>query len=504
MKALFLVLLLFLSSTSDNSNTVSASETAKASVMVVNQGVAFEDKKNIEKLDEGEVSTYKVKLKNEIDTTTTLDIKLEDLNVNLASSTFVYTKSNWDQFQNVEVSVPEDESHTSAHSGKLVHYLSEENGYSNLSVGSIEVRVNNNDNKPEPQIDNENKDNTGGGTPFYLIEEKSSVIKNSLYSIPSKLFEINNGEEKTDSRIVEIIFNKEYLDRFGVKQVAFSNQKTFSGSSFEKYKDIKEWALSPNKGEKIVRAKLRTKNGNFLTDTDSIFFSDKIDTNKQLASNNKDKKNFIDNFFKQYDDRSACKFGLKAGKAYKTKNKSSVVFVTLGCRKKMFKSAKTYFSYFDSWSNVGIISDKIMDSLSLAEVNFMPIGPGWDPSSPRLVKTPYSPTVYLLAKKSKYSFENEHSFRELGYNWNGVTDVSGYFLNKYSNKNKLTQNDKHPDGALIKYKNSPKIYYLEDGEKRWIANEKVFNKNNFDWSSVAEIGSSFNYPTGKKVTGKIN
>ncbi len=56
--------------------------------------------------------------------------------------------------------------------------------------------------------------------------------------------------------------------------------------------------------------------------------------------------------------------------------------------------------------------------------------------------------------------------------------------------------EKISDSSLFKYKNSPKIYLLENGLQRWIKDEYTFLNKGYKWSDVKTLDDDTTYPNG--------
>lgn len=60
------------------------------------------------------------------------------------------------------------------------------------------------------------------------------------------------------------------------------------------------------------------------------------------------------------------------------------------------------------------------------------------------------------------------------------------------------------DGVLVKEVGSSKVYFVENGMRRWIVDENAFNKLNFQWSKIEVVpnGELNGYPVGKIIDDK--
>lgn len=186
---------------------------------------------------------------------------------------------------------------------------------------------------------------------------------------------------------------------------------------------------------------------------------------------------------------------LQIDHAYKAPNSSAVYYVDVQCKKRPFRNAFIYKTYFSSWSDVGITSSTVLSGVSNHELGFMPLGPLYDPKYGALVKTVTDPKVYLLLNGKKYWVTSEPVFYALRYQWNWIEDIDPRLLNKYVVGGEITNINKHLDGTLIKYANSPDVYILENGQKRKIASEIEFNSLGYRWDRIVVIGYSEVYTT---------
>ena len=154
--------------------------------------------------------------------------------------------------------------------------------------------------------------------------------------------------------------------------------------------------------------------------------------------------------------------------AYKHSKSRSVYYVTKDCTKRAFKNPKIFFTYFDSWGDVKVADKTTLEGISDDELDFMPWGPKFDPQYGALVKVTSDPKVYLLLGTTRYWITSEDVFNTLKYSWNWIEDIADSLLAKYTEGSEITDTTKHPDHTLVKYKNDPKTYKLEDGKKRHI------------------------------------
>lgn len=191
-------------------------------------------------------------------------------------------------------------------------------------------------------------------------------------------------------------------------------------------------------------------------------------------------------------------------KAYKSSASKAVYYITTDCAKRPFKNGPSFFTYFDSWSEVITTTQTILNSIANDQLGFTPAGPKYDPKYGALVKIVTDPKVYLLLGTEKYWIISESVFTGLKYDWKWIEDVDPGLLDKYSIGSEITYTDHHPNYTIIKYAGFANTYRLEPDPddyskqvKRWIKNEKVFNALKFRWDRIVTVPNSEVYKDGK-------
>ena len=197
---------------------------------------------------------------------------------------------------------------------------------------------------------------------------------------------------------------------------------------------------------------------------------------------------------------------LEKGGAYKIANSPAVYYITSDCAKRPFSKSNVFFTYFDSWKDVKTASKATIDSLAKDTLGFMPWGPKYDPKYGALVKIVTDPKVYLLLGTERYWITAEDVFEGLGYSWNWIEDIDKALLDKYTTGSEIGYKDHHPNYTLVKYAGSPKVYRLEPNPtdstkqvRRWIPDEKAFNKLNFRWDRIVIVKDTEVYTEGAKL-----
>ena len=153
---------------------------------------------------------------------------------------------------------------------------------------------------------------------------------------------------------------------------------------------------------------------------------------------------------------------------------------------------KTIYVYFYT-KTYGIKSELLSDSIIYTgskEEEIEEINPE---NNIYLFKYPDSPKVYLLENGGKRWIISEEVFNQKGYKWNDIQTIDISIS--------------YPDGKdivyLFKYPSSPKVYLLENNQKRWIINEYTFNQKNYDWNDIQTIDESIIYLNGKDINEQV-
>jgi len=154
-------------------------------------------------------------------------------------------------------------------------------------------------------------------------------------------------------------------------------------------------------------------------------------------------------------------------------------------------SADIFLAHGFSWSDIKTISQTSLDRYHYAGPLTYPDG--------YLIKT-QEPTTYLIYDEIIRPFADEETFKRAGYKWSQVKLVNVNHLNIYQIGDELTvDNFYHPNGALIKYTYSPNVYLIENGQKRLISSEQLFNQYGFNWDQIITVPTYWEYPTGSNL-----
>ena len=147
-------------------------------------------------------------------------------------------------------------------------------------------------------------------------------------------------------------------------------------------------------------------------------------------------------------------------------------------------------------------------SITEDEINHFPIGRKMVYPDNTLIKANNSPSVYLVNNGKKKEFTSAILFEKLGYNWSDIIDVNEDEANNHPNDGKIL----YPDGTLIKSMDNPTVYLLESGKKRKITSAVLFKKLGYKWDEVISanpnemkeysLGKILTYPDGTLIRKK--
>ncbi len=224
---------------------------------------------------------------------------------------------------------------------------------------------------------------------------------------------------------------------------------------------------------------------------------------------------------------TASNCSLTVGKVYKSANSSAVYYVDvahnsdgtintkIACAKRPFDNSHVFFTYFSSWNDVQKVSADLLDSVSNDVLGFMPWGPKYTPGNGSLVKAVSNPHVYVLLGNKKYWISSGAVLNALHYSFHWIEDVSPELLGQYTTGTAMSNMTYHPNGTLIKYAGSPKVYVLAPAStttiqttttdsygrqvKKYISNSDVLISRNDRADRIITVSSSEEYTDGGDV-----
>ena len=97
------------------------------------------------------------------------------------------------------------------------------------------------------------------------------------------------------------------------------------------------------------------------------------------------------------------------------------------------------------------------------------------------------PKVYFLENGMKRWVESPEVFNAFGFNWNKIRFVSEEELKKYPTGSDIKNAARYPDGILLRKMGGYKVYLVERGYRRWIKNATTFKNMGLFWDDVFEL-----------------
>ncbi len=176
---------------------------------------------------------------------------------------------------------------------------------------------------------------------------------------------------------------------------------------------------------------------------------------------------------------------LEINQPYKEPNSPGVYYITNKCTRRAFNNPTTYFSYFDSWSDVKVVSKDELEKIPMDAIQFMPYGPKKELKNGSLIKTFTKKTVYLIVDDYRYAFATEKIFKTLGYSFKWVLDVAEELLDKFRDGKIIENVEDVPEGMIYKYSDSNKVYMIRG--------EKKEDKKSEHFKSFTELKDRLNY-----------
>ena len=101
--------------------------------------------------------------------------------------------------------------------------------------------------------------------------------------------------------------------------------------------------------------------------------------------------------------------------------------------------------------------------------------------------------IYRLEDNKLRWISSMDAFEHLGLTWKDVHVVDDGFLEQFEMG--------HPIHLILKSQNSPHIYALENGKKRWIKDIQTFTAEGYVWDDVQLVGCANlrNLPDGPSI-----
>jgi len=128
-----------------------------------------------------------------------------------------------------------------------------------------------------------------------------------------------------------------------------------------------------------------------------------------------------------------------------------------------------------------LIIFQLLISIGLSLVPFLGYAQSVVGSLPidKLIREKGGIRVYVLNEFGyKRHIANPEVFNSYGFKWEDIAEVS------------ITEMDNYSESLLIREANDTKVYFIEDGKKRWVNSVESFAGHNFDWKKVHVINDT--------------
>ncbi len=155
-------------------------------------------------------------------------------------------------------------------------------------------------------------------------------------------------------------------------------------------------------------------------------------------------------------------------------NEDNRVYRIIDNKKFWIPTAEVFNQMNYNWNNIKITDKITLDTYSRV----------------KLTRAIGDVKVYYLTESGlKKWIQTETIFNSYGNKWEDVIEVSGVELTAI------------PNGFLIKLQNAPRVYKLENNQKRWIQTAETFNRLKYDWSKIMPINQTEfdSYSTGTDI-----
>jgi len=175
----------------------------------------------------------------------------------------------------------------------------------------------------------------------------------------------------------------------------------------------------------------------------------------------------------------------------------SVYYLGSDSKRYVFPNEITYSSWYADFSSVKVVASDIMASYGIG--GNVTMRPGT-----HMIKITTDPKVYAVEPDGKLRWvDSEETAENLyGTNWvYKIVDVSDAFFVNYDSSTAVEDkiSDKHPIGSLIKYANSPDVYYVSGTNTKRLISSTGFATNNFRDEFV--LDTHIVYGTGANIIG---
>lgn len=189
---------------------------------------------------------------------------------------------------------------------------------------------------------------------------------------------------------------------------------------------------------------------------------------------------------------------LTAGDLIKGESFNSVYYYGRDGKRHVFPNETTYFSWFEDFSDIKIISDSQLASISLG--GNITIRPGT-----KLVKIQTDPKTYTVEPGGVLHWLKTEQIAEglYGANWaQRVVDVPAVFFTNYSIGLDIESGSNYPTGSLVTPQAGGPVYYIQDNKKRHFTSEDSFISHNLIWTNIIINPTIDSLPTGEPISSR--
>jgi len=167
------------------------------------------------------------------------------------------------------------------------------------------------------------------------------------------------------------------------------------------------------------------------------------------------------------------------------------VYLIENNKKRWITTAEVFSSRYN-WSDIQDVFSGDLDDIETGK-NINKLGDG------SLVKGT-SEKVYLIEDGKKKWIVDAFTFNHRKYQWENIYQISDEDLNNYPEGENILDTSPYPDGTLVRG-SCYKVYLIENGQKKWISSEEVFNARGYKWDKVIVVSNDDleNYPEGERI-----
>ncbi|MDO8557847.1 MAG: lamin tail domain-containing protein [bacterium] len=112
-------------------------------------------------------------------------------------------------------------------------------------------------------------------------------------------------------------------------------------------------------------------------------------------------------------------------------------------------------------------------------------------SAGSLLRASGAPEVYILEDGMRRWVPDPETFNALGFNWDKIRDVPLRELKEYPEGDRVQDRRRIPNGVLLRSVDSPKVYVIENGRRRWVPDPQTFNSRGYSWENINLVNSAF-------------